>query len=125
MEAWQTLEHTIIRCAVGLTLLSVWTWRFNRPTHFRGKHSKNMAEEFKAYGLSPKTMYTVGFLKVVISLCFLCGHWFPFMIRPAAIVLAILMVMAVVYHLRVEKDSLFKAAPAYVVLFFTTYLALM
>ena len=33
--------------------------------------------------------------------------------------------MAVVYHLRVEKDSLFKAAPAYVILFFTTYLALM
>ena len=91
MEAWQTLEHTIIRCFVALTLLSVWTWRFNRPTRFRGQRSKNMAEEFKAYGLSRRTMYTVGFLKIIISLCFLFGHWVPFLIRPAAIILAILM----------------------------------
>ena len=125
MEAWQTLEHTIIRCFVALTLLSVWTWRFNRPTRFRGQRSKNMVEEFKAYGLSRKTMYTVGFLKIILSFCFLFGHWVPFLIRPAAIILAFLMLMAVVYHLRVEKDSLLKAAPAYVILFFTTYLALM
>ena len=36
MEAWQTLEHIVIRCGLALVLLSVWTWRLNRPTRFRG-----------------------------------------------------------------------------------------
>ncbi len=125
MEAWQTLEHTVIRCGLALVLLSVWTWRFNRPTRFRGKRARNMAQEFEVYGLSKKKMYIVGFLKVTISICFLCGHWIPFVIRPAAAILAFLMVMAVVYHLKVERDKLLKAAPAYLVLFFTSYLVIM
>ena len=125
MEAWQTLEHITIRCGVALVLLSAWTWRFNRPTRFRGKRAKNMREEFALYGLSSKTMYFVGFLKVIISLCFLGGHWMPFLIRPAALVLVVLMTMAVIYHIRIEKDSLLKAAPAYIILFFATYLSLM
>ena len=125
MEAWQTLEHTVIRCGLALVLLSVWTWRFNRPTRFRGKRARNMAQEFEVYGLSKKKMYVVGFLKVTISICFLCGHWIPFVIRPAAAILAFLMVMAVVYHLKVEREKLLKAAPAYLVLFFTSYLVIM
>ncbi|MEK9773711.1 MAG: DoxX family protein [Opitutae bacterium] len=125
MEAWQSWEHIIIRCGVALVLLSVWTWRFNRPTRFRGKNAQNMIEEFQAYGLSTKTMYLVGFLKISISICFLCGHWFPSLIRPAAILLAGLMTMAVLFHLKAEKDNLWKAGPAYLVLFFASYLAIM
>ena len=124
MEAWQSVEHIIIRCGIGLVLLSVWTWRINRPTRFRGRTAKSMEDEFAVYGLSRKTMLGVGFLKVVISFCFLCGHWLPFLIRPAAIVLFVLMFMAVIYHLKVEKENLRKVAPAYLVLFFTSYLVI-
>ena len=124
MEVWQTLEHIVIRCGLALVLLSVWTWRLNRPTRFRGKRAKNMAQEFEVYGLSKQKMYIVGFLKLTISVCFLCGHWFPMFIRPAAIILAFLMAMAVICHLKVERDKLLKAAPAYIVLFFTSYLAI-
>ena len=124
MEAWQTLEHLVIRCGLAVILLSVWTWRANRPTRFRGKQARNIAEEFKAYGLSKRTMYGVGFMKVMISLCFLGGHWAPFLIRPAAILLSLLMCSAVVFHLKVERDSLLKTAPAYIVFFFACYLAL-
>ena len=46
----------------------------------------------------------------------------PFLIRPAAIVLVFLMTMAVLYHLKVEKDKLVKAGPAYLILFFASYL---
>ena len=125
MEAWQTLEHTIIRCGVAVVLLSVWTWRFNRPTLFRTKQAKNMREEFKVYGLSKTTMYLVGFFKICISICFLTGHWVPFLIRPAAVLLAGLMSMAVIYHLKTQRNKLFKALPAYLVLFFASYLAIM
>ena len=122
---WQTWEHIIIRWGVALVLLSVWTWRFNRPTRFRGKRATNMLEEFSVYGLSKRTMYIVGSLKVLISICFLCGHWAPFLIRPAAAILLILMLMAVVCHLKVEMNKLHKAAPAYIILFFATYLVIM
>ena len=125
MEAWQTWEHILIRCGVAFVLLSVWSWRLNKPTPFRGKNAKNMAEEFQAYGLSGKIMYLVGFLKISISICFLCGHWLPFLIRPAAILLVGLMTLAVLYHIKVEKNMLWKAIPAYLVLFFATYLAIM
>ena len=122
MEAWQSLDHILIRCGVAVVLLSVWTWRFNRSTSFRGKQAKTMAEEFAVYGLSRKTMYLIGFLKILISLCFLCGNWVPFLIRPAAIALVFLMTMAVLYHLKIEKDKLVKAGPAYLILFFASYL---
>jgi hypothetical protein len=125
IEAWQTWEHIIIRWGVALVLLSVWTWRLKRPTRFRGKRAKSMAEEFAIYGLSKTTMYVVGFLKITISICFLCGHWLPFLIRPAAGVLLLLMFMAVVYHLKVEMNKLSKALPAYLLLFFSTYLFIM
>ena len=125
MEAWQTLEHVIVRCGVALVLLSVWTWRLKRPTKFRGKNAQSLEEEFKVYGLSKKTMYVVGTLKILISVCFLMGHWAPFLIRPAAVVLAAIMFMAVLYHFKVENKNYFKALPAYLVLLFATYLVIM
>jgi len=67
----------------------------------------------------------VGFLKITISLCFFLGHLFPFLIRPAAIMLCILMIKAVLCHLQAERNKLFKALPAYLVLFFSTYLVIM
>ena len=125
MEAWQTLEHILIRCVVGVVLLSVWTLRVNKHTRFRGKGARNMEEEFRVYGLKKRTMYLVGFLKIFISLCFLGGHWAPFMIRPAAVLLAFLMTCAVLFHLKVEKNNYLKVAPAYLLLFFATYLVIM
>ena len=47
-----------------------------------------MAEEFKAYGLSKRTIYTVGFLKIIISFCFSFWSLGSLLIRPAAIILA-------------------------------------
>jgi uncharacterized membrane protein YphA (DoxX/SURF4 family) len=125
MEAWQTLEHILVRCGVALVLLSVWTWRLKRATKFRGKNAQSLEEEFKVYGLSKKTMYVIGTLKILISVCFLMGHWAPFLIRPAAAILAAIMFMAVLYHFKVENKNYFKALPAYLVLLFATYLVIM
>ena len=124
LAAWQTWEHTIIRWGVALVLLSVWTWRCNRCTKFRAKGARSMKEEFRVYGLSRATMYVVGFLKIVISGIFIFGHNVPFLIRPAALLLMILMSVAVLCHLKVERHRYSKACPAYLILFFATYLAI-
>jgi len=81
-----------------------------------------MTEEFKVYGLSKRTMYVVGFLKIMIAIFFLCGTWMPSLIKPSAILLSVLMFGAVVHHLRVERDNYLKVAPAYIMLFFASYL---
>jgi quinol-cytochrome oxidoreductase complex cytochrome b subunit len=122
MGTSEEISYFIIRILTGLVLLSVWTWRFNRPTRFRGKQAKNMKEEFKVYGLSEKSMYVVGFLKIMIAIFFLCGSWAPSVIKPSAILLAVLMFGAVVHHLKVERDNYLKVAPAYFMLFFASYL---
>jgi len=107
---------------VAVVLLSVWTWGLKRPTRFRGKRAKTMAEEFKVYGLSKKTMYVVGFLKIMVALCFFSGSWLPYLIKPAASLLSVLMLGAVVLHLNVERDNYLKVAPAYFMLFLSSYL---
>jgi len=122
MGTSEEISYFIIRILTGLVLLSVWTWRFNRPTRFRGKQAKTMKEEFKVYGLSEKTMYGVGFLKIMIAMFFLCGFWVPTLIKPSAILLSVLMFGAVVQHLKVERDNFLKVAPAYIMLFFASYL---
>jgi hypothetical protein len=122
MGTSEEISYFIIRILTGLVLLSVWTWRFNRPTRFRCKQAKTMKEEFNVYGLSEKTMYGVGFLKIMIAMFFLCGSWVPPLIKPSAILLSVLMFGAVVQHLKVERDNYLKVAPAYIMLFFASYL---
>jgi hypothetical protein len=122
MGTYEEISYFIIRILTGLVLLSVWTWRFNRSTLFRGKQAKTMKEEFKVYGLSEKTMFVVGFLKIMIAMFFLCGSWVPSLIKPSAILLFVLMFGAVVHHLKVERDNYLKVAPAYIMLFFSSYL---
>ena len=122
MGTSEEISYFIIRILIGVVLLYVWTWRFNRPTRFRGKQAKTMKEEFKVYELSEKTMYAVGFLKIMIAIFLLCGSWVPSLIKPSAILLSVLMLGAVVHHLRVERDNYLKVAPAYIMLFFASYL---
>ena len=122
MGTSEEISYLLIRILIGVILLYVWTWRFNRPTRFRGKQAKTMKEEFKVYGLSEKTMYAVGFLKIMIAIFLLCGSWIPSLVKPSAILLSVLMLGAVVLHLNVERDNYLKVAPAYFMLFLSSYL---
>lgn len=70
-----------------------------------------MREEFAAYGLPPQVMYVVGVLKVVAALCLIAGIWFPWLVFPAALLLVILMLGAIVMHLKIHDPAL-KSVPA-------------
>ena len=106
--------HTIqifLQCAVALGLLNVWLLRSRQSTSYRGGNAQTMREEFAAYGLPPFAMYVVGPLKVGAALCLIAGIWWPALVFPAALLIAVLMVGALAMHLKIH-DPLMKSAPA-------------
>ena len=103
-------------------ILNVWILRFNRSTPYRGKSAKSLPEEFAAYGLPRWFMWLVGFLKVGSALALLVGIWWAPAVLPGALVLAVLMLGALVMHLKV-KDPWNRSVPALTVLVLTLTLA--
>jgi hypothetical protein len=109
----------IISVIIGLGLLNVWLLRFNKPTNWRGGRAKNMKEEFGVYGLPSYVLYSVGFVKVTIGLLLIMSIWLPqFVTHASTIVLSILMLCAVLMHLKV-KDPIGKSLPAFLLLSFS------
>jgi len=96
---------------VALGLLNVWLIRFHKQTDYRGGSAKNMKEEFETYGLPEWLCYLVGGLKVTSSLALLAALKFPDIRTAPAVVISVLMVGALVMHLKV-KDSTKKSIPA-------------
>lgn len=105
----------ILQCAVALGLLNVWLLRANQSTPYRGGNAQTMREEFAAYGLPPLAMYLVGTLKVGAALCLIAGVWWPSLVFPAALLIAILMVGALAMHVKIH-DPVRKSVPAVVLL---------
>jgi len=106
-----TLLTQMAQIAVGLGLLNVWLVRFNKSTDYRGGTAQNMKQEFAAYGLPEWFCYVVGGLKIVSGILLLLGVFIPgIAVYPAAVV-SVLMVGALVMHLKV-KDPVKKSIPA-------------
>jgi uncharacterized membrane protein YphA (DoxX/SURF4 family) len=72
-----------LQIAIAATLINVWIVHFYKPTKYRGNGSKNMSDEFTAYGLPQWSMYIVGASKILIAFLLILGFWFPFVILPA------------------------------------------
>jgi hypothetical protein len=106
---------------VALTVISVWTIRFNRATPWRGGNAKNMCEEFSVYGLSAGLRKTVCCLKLSGSLLLLVGLWCAQCTFWGAALLSILMVSAVAMHVKV-RDPMRKSLPALVIFVLCLYL---
>ncbi len=105
----------ILQVIVGLGILNVWLLRFNSKTSYRGGDAGNMKEEFQAYGLPEVMVYIVGFIKVALAVALLAGIWLEYLVDPAAIGLAVMMLGAIVMHLKIS-DPLSKNIPAIIVL---------
>lgn len=114
----------ITQTAAALWILNVWFVRFNKDTGYRGGGATNMKEEFAEYGMSEKTMYTVGATKVGLAAMMLIGHRAPRLVRPASAGLAALMLGAIGMHMKV-KDPIKRALPAISVFTLSTASALL
>lgn len=109
------LVTVISQLIVGLGVLNVWVLRFNQATPYRGQQAKTLKEEFETYGLPSWFVYLVGLIKVPAAIALLVGIAFPVLVVPAATVIAVLMLGAVVMHLKVN-DASHKFVPASLVL---------
>ncbi len=106
--------HTILiicQIAAALGLLNVWLLRFNRATPYRGGNAQSMRDEFVAYGLPTWFAYVIGVLKVGAALALIAGLWYPAFVRPAALLVSVLMLGALSMHFKI-RDPLGKYAPA-------------
>ena len=70
-----------------------------------------MKEEFKAYGLPETMIYIVGFIKVALALMLIAGIWIESLVDPAAIGMAVMMLGAIIMHLKI-KDTFKQTLPA-------------
>ncbi len=102
---------TILQAVMGLGLLNVWLLRSGSATPYRGGAATNLKDEFAAYGLPEWFFYLIGALKVGAAIALLVGIWVPVLVEPAAGLLVVLMLGAIVMHLKV-KDPLLKSLPA-------------
>ena len=100
-----------LQLIVGLSLLNVWLIQNKKPTRWRGGNATTIVEEFQVYGLPIWMCYVVGFLKVGLALVLLAGIFYPFLVQPAAIGLAVLLLGSIIMHLKI-KDPLMKSFPA-------------
>lgn len=106
---------TSLQVILALGLLNVWVVRARSSTAYRGGTARSLKEEFAVYGLPEWTFYLVGGLKILAAVLLIIGIWVPGLVRPAAAVVAALMVGALAMHAKV-KDPLSKSLPALSVL---------
>lgn len=104
-------------------IYNVWFFRFSKSTAWRGRNARNMTEEFAVYGLPKWFMFLVGFLKVLSATMIFLGIFIPFIAKPFALILAILMFGAILMHVKV-KDGVKKSIPAFIMFLLSVFVFL-
>jgi hypothetical protein len=105
----------LLQLVTGLGILNVWILRYNQGTAYRGGTAADMKAEFANYGLPNWSVYLIGGLKITAALALILGIYFESLIIPFASLLGLLMVGALLMHLKV-KDPFKKMIPALVML---------
>ncbi|MEI6399531.1 MAG: DoxX family protein [Pseudomonadota bacterium] len=118
------LIKLILQIIIALGIINVWVFRFGKATAWRGGSASNMKEEFAAYGLSVRTMYVVGFLKLLCALFLFVGIWIPGLVKPSAGLIALLMLGAVAMHFKISDQSK-KSSPAAMMLLMSLLLVIL
>ncbi|NJB37423.1 DoxX family protein [Croceivirga sp. JEA036] len=113
-----------IKIFIFLSIFNVWVIRFHKSTPWRGGEAKSMEEEFEAYGLGKPMMYLVGGLKLLSAVLLLASIWVPSLIFYGAPPLAILMIGAIIMHIKVN-DPIKKSLPAFIFLILSILLLIL
>lgn len=105
----------IAQIIIALGIFNVWIIRRDQPSPYRPDGASNMEEEFERYGLPDWVRLAVGSTKVTLAVLLLVGLLFAPLAMGAAAVMGLLMLSAVVAHIRVG-DPWSKSVPAAVML---------
>ncbi len=114
---------TILQVLIALSIFNVWLLRYGKNSSWRGGDARNMKEEFKVYGLPEWFVGVVGSLKLLFALLLIIGIWYPAAVMPAAIGISILMLGAMLMHIKVS-DPLVKSIPSFTLLLLSLTVAL-
>ncbi len=117
------IESLVLQIIIALGILNVWLFRYNKATIYRGGDSQTLKQEFKAYGLPEPVYFFIGFLKISSAVSLVASIWFPVLTLYTASLVAILMVGALIMHIKV-KDPIKKSIPAIAMLLMSISLAL-
>ena len=101
----------VTQVVIALGIINVWILRHGKTTAWRGGSARSLREEFAIYGLPPWFMVLTGFLKITFALLYIVSLWVSALLPIAGGGMAVLMLGAVLMHLKVS-DPLRKAAPA-------------
>lgn len=113
----------LLQVLIALGIFNVWLIRFGQSTKWRGGEAQDMRAEFEVYGLPSWFMILIGTIKVILACCLIVGFWFPIIIRPAAIGIALLMLGAVAMHIKIG-DPIIKSLPATSMFIMSLFLAI-
>jgi uncharacterized membrane protein YphA (DoxX/SURF4 family) len=97
--------------ALAFGIFNVWLLRQGKPSQWRGGSAMNMKEEFQYYGLPIWLMKVVKALKLSLALGLVIGFCIPVLTKPSAFGITLLMVGAILMHVKV-KDPIKKSVPA-------------
>ena len=109
---------------IAFAIIYAWTYSFNKPSRFRAGKAENMREEFAVYGLPAWSVPVLRVIKLALAVALLAGYFYQPVVKPVAGVLTIIMFVAVMMHLKLRKDPLIRALPAYLLLTFSIFLVL-
>ena len=114
----------VLQLTIACVIFSVWLIRPNLNTAYRAGNATNIKEEFAVYGLPDWSVYVIGATKIALAIALIAGFWKSELVAPAAISMAILMMGAVICHLRIKEDSLSRAMPATMMLAMSLFVGL-
>jgi hypothetical protein len=104
----------ILSIVVGLTVINVWLFRYNKSTSYRGGDASSLLEEFQVYGLDDYFLI-IGIVKVSLAIMLLLSLYFKKLSFFASSGIAVMMLVAVYMHINVG-DEIIKSIPASVML---------
>ncbi len=105
-----------LQIVIAFVIFAVWIFRPNLDTNYRAGNAKNIVEEFAVYGLPKWSVYVVGATKLTLALALIVGIWYTQLAQYAVMGMGILMVGALICHLKTRDDPLSRAAPASIML---------
>jgi hypothetical protein len=102
----------LLQIVIALGIFNVWALRQGKATPWRPLGARNMAEEFRHYGLPDWMRRLVGAMKMSLATLLLIGVWYQSIAVVAATGISVLMAFAVLAHIKV-RDPWVKSAPAF------------
>ena len=105
----------LLKILIPSTILVVWLLRQNVASTFRAGGVSNLKDEFAFYGLSNKTYYLTGTIKITLALTLFASIWIEHLTVISSIGIAFFMLSAFFCHMKV-RDKFYRSVPSFVML---------